>query len=176
MREERKAAIRLAVERWVLRQARNILWRADEWIHKHEIEVRNSPDMHPEIGGADPVRGAEVYPHRAAFTSQFELLADSEGEPRRPAGRRRPLWLVVLALLAGILPMASCAGDEPDAANPVRKFVQMELVTIEGEETDQWEIWRDTVSHTRILCHHSGFTGSSGGRSTSCVTVSEGVR
>lgn len=69
--------------------------------------------------------------------------------------------------------LTGCAEDNP-SGRPVRSpYNQMKLVTVEGDGSDEWEIWEDTVTKTRILCHHSGFSGSYGGRSTSCVVVGE---
>lgn len=74
------------------------------------------------------------------------------------------LWLAVMMLFG-------CA-DAPQAGEKLENpFKRMQLVRVEGDSPDQWEIWLDTDTNTQILCHHSGYTGSSGGRSTSCVVV-----
>lgn len=74
------------------------------------------------------------------------------------------------ALILGILLFLSGCGDEPKP-NAKHPFTDMKLIRVEGDSPDQWEIWEDQVSHARILCHHSGWTGDTGGRSTSCVVV-----
>lgn len=78
------------------------------------------------------------------------------------------MFLIVAALF-----LCGCA-DAPEPGEKLGHPLQrMQLVKVEGDGSDQWEIWYDTDSNSQILCHHSGYTGSYGGRSTSCVVVSK---
>lgn len=77
-------------------------------------------------------------------------------------------------ILALALFMWGCTEDAPthESFDKEHEYKQLQLISVEGGWTDQWEIWKDTVSGARILCHHSGSSGSYGGRSTSCFVVS----
>lgn len=78
-------------------------------------------------------------------------------------------------LLLPILLFAGCQSDDPTHTEKITQITsnQIKFIAVEGDAGDQWEIWEDTVSGKRILCHHSGYTGSPGGRSTSCVVVTK---
>jgi len=75
---------------------------------------------------------------------------------------------ILFLLLAAGLAYLFAGCSKPHAQESERPQ-QIKLIAYEGNSEDAWEIWEDTQTHNRIVCHHSGYTGNAGGRSTSCV-------
>lgn len=96
------------------------------------------------------------------------LLSSTSPRPGRQRGNMRKMILLLVIIFVG------CQEDAPshNSFGADHPFVNMKLISVEGGGDDQWEIWGYNADpNIRILCHHSGFTGSYGGRSTSCVAV-----
>lgn len=77
-------------------------------------------------------------------------------------------------ILIAVIIFVGCQEDAPshNSFGADHPFANMKLIGVEGGGDDQWEIWQYKMNpNIQILCHHSGFTGSYGGRSTSCVVV-----
>lgn len=112
MREATKQAIR----RWLLHQAREILWRVDDWIYKHEqrlqgvaVPVRVEPARNAEPERADlPCAGPRPdefgtrrvsgrVPRRnqsqRATPAQVSWAQIKSENTRRRAAGQRPTWM-----------------------------------------------------------------------------------
>lgn len=93
-----KAETKLAIRRWTIRTLRKLIWRADEWIHRQEMALREeshdlSVSISLESAGASGKAG-EAVPHFDPFP-QDELLRDRvrgryarSGEPQRRAQKK----------------------------------------------------------------------------------------
>jgi hypothetical protein len=87
----RKRCARCAktLKRWSLKQMRNLLWRADEWVLRQEVRLRDEAATADFQSVVDPVKSATRERARREGAAAVSLRA-GEHKPILSAPSRRP--------------------------------------------------------------------------------------